>query len=55
MDETAFKHWLDKYGRAWENRDPGEAAELYAEEGSYRVTPFVEPLSRPPGDSKLLG
>ena len=44
MDETAFKHWLDKYRQAWENRNPEAAAELYTEEGSYQVTPFVEPL-----------
>lgn len=44
MDETAFKRWLNNYGRAWENRDPAAAAELYAEEGSYQVTPFVEPM-----------
>lgn len=44
MNETAFKHWLDKYGRAWANRDPKAAAELYAEDGSYQVTPFVAPL-----------
>ena len=44
MNETALKCWLDKYGEAWENRDPDAAAELYAEEGSYQVTPFLEPL-----------
>jgi|ERR1700730_538209 len=44
MDETTFKHWLDAYGRAWENRDPRAAAELFAEDGSYQVTPFLEPM-----------
>jgi uncharacterized protein (TIGR02246 family) len=44
MDESAFKRWLDKYGEAWKNRDPQAAAELYAQDGSYQVTPFVEPL-----------
>ena len=44
MEETTFRRWLDAYGRAWENRNPDAAAELYAEEGSYQITPFVEPL-----------
>ena len=44
MDESALKRWLEEYGRAWENRDPEAAAGLYAEHGSYQVTPFVEPL-----------
>ena len=44
MNETAFKHCLDKYGEAWKNRDPEAATELYSEEGSYQATPFVEPL-----------
>ncbi len=44
MDDTSFKNWLDAYGQAWENRDPHAAAELFAEDGSYQVTPFVAPL-----------
>lgn len=44
MDDTAFKHWLDRYAKAWENRDADAAAGLYAEDGSYQVTPFLEPL-----------
>ena len=43
MDHAAFKNWLDAYGRAWEGRDPNAAAELFAEDGSYQVTPFIEP------------
>jgi SnoaL-like domain len=39
-----FRQWLDAYGRAWEARDPRAAANLYAEDGSYQVTPFVAPL-----------
>ena len=46
MDTTreAFADWLQKYGRAWEARDAKAAAELYAEGGTYQVTPFVEPM-----------
>jgi|SRR5215467_10837127 len=40
----AFAAWIDLYGRAWEARDAKAAAELYAEHGTYQVTPFVEPM-----------
>jgi SnoaL-like protein len=43
MDHATFKNWLDAYGRAWESRNPQAAAELFAEDGSYQVTPFVAP------------
>ena len=44
MTLETFKAWLDAYGRAWENRDPQAAAELFAMDGSYQVSPFVEPM-----------
>jgi len=44
MDETAFRTWLDAYGRAWQERNPQAAAELYAEGGTYQVTPFLVPM-----------
>jgi SnoaL-like protein len=44
MDRHAFQSWLDSYGRAWMDRDPEAAAALYASDGTYRVTPFQEPL-----------
>jgi hypothetical protein len=44
MDELTFRHWLDAYGQAWEGRDPDAAAKLYAEDGTYQVTPFLKPL-----------
>ena len=44
MNHTAFQSWLEAYGRAWESRDPAAAAELYADDGTYQVTPFVTPL-----------
>jgi len=40
----AFKSWLDAYGQAWENRNPEAAAALYAEDGTYQVTPFLAPM-----------
>ena len=45
MDRNAFKAWLDSYGRAWMQRDPDAAAALYASDGTYRVTPFQEPMT----------
>jgi len=35
---------MDAYGRAWDSRDPQAAAELFAENGTYQVTPFLEPI-----------
>ena len=43
-DLTGFKSWLDAYGKAWERRDAEAAAALYAEDGTYQVTPFLEPM-----------
>jgi hypothetical protein len=44
MDRESFKRWLDLYGRAWVNRDPAAAAALYADDATYQVTPFSEPI-----------
>ena len=44
MDNTSFRNWLDAYGRAWQERNPQAAEELYAEDGTYQVTPFLEPM-----------
>ncbi len=44
MTREAFAAWLREYGRAWETRDAKAAADLYAEDGTYQVTPFVEPM-----------
>ena len=43
-DLLAFKSWLDAYGQAWENRDPEAATALFTEDGTYQVTPFLEPM-----------
>lgn len=40
----SLRRWLDAYGRAWETRDPDAAVELFAEDASYRETPFDEPM-----------
>ena len=44
MTPSAFASWLDAYGRAWTGRDPQAAAELFAEHGTYQITPFVTPM-----------
>ncbi len=43
MDRATFSRWLNAYGEAWASRNPQAAAELFTEDGSYQVTPFVEP------------
>lgn len=44
MDRETFNHWLSSYGSAWTSRDPEAAASLYADDATYQVTPFDEPL-----------
>ena len=44
MTQEAFATWLEKYGHAWEVRDANTVADLYTEDGTYQVTPFVEPM-----------
>jgi len=44
MTAKAFASWLDAYGRAWESRKPQTAADLFAQDGTYQVTPFLEPM-----------
>ena len=46
-DHDRLGSWLDRFGRAWETRDPERAAALFSEEGSYRESPFDEPLTGP--------
>lgn len=41
---VAFKSWLDAYGEAWEKRSPEAATALFTENGTYQVTPFLEPM-----------
>ncbi len=44
MDQETFKTWLDAYRRAWETRDAEAAADLFAEDATYRLSPFEEPM-----------
>jgi hypothetical protein len=44
MGKESLDQWLDAYGRAWITRNPDAAASLYAEDATYQVTPFDEPL-----------
>lgn len=44
MEISELKLWLEAYGRAWEARDPVSAVKLFADDGTYQVTPFVEAL-----------
>lgn len=44
MNLERFQNWLNAYGRAWEERDPQAAADLFAEDGTYQITPFEQPL-----------
>ena len=44
LTRESFAAWLEEYGRAWKGRDAKAAADPYAENGAYQVTPFVEPM-----------
>jgi hypothetical protein len=44
MEEAVFKQWLDEYDRAWETRDPHASPALFADDGTYQVTPFIAPM-----------
>jgi len=48
MTLQALDDWLHSYGLAWESRNPQAAADLYAEDATYQVTPFLEPLRGKP-------
>ena len=44
MESETFQSWLEAYGRAWMARNAQAAADLFARDGTYQVTPFVEPM-----------
>jgi hypothetical protein len=41
---AGLTEWLDAYGRAWEERDPDQAAELFTEDALYQWGPFGRKL-----------
>jgi len=41
---AGLTEWLDDYGRAWEERDPEAAAQLFAEDAVYQWGPFGKRL-----------
>jgi hypothetical protein len=43
VNETELEAWLERYGLAWENRDPEAAAALFSEDVKYYETPFIAP------------
>jgi hypothetical protein len=44
MNQASFESWLAEYGRAWMSRNARAAAELFTEDGTYQVTPFVDAM-----------
>jgi hypothetical protein len=42
VDLEQLRGWLDAYGRAWEQRSPDAAAEIFSEDATYHETPFSE-------------
>jgi ketosteroid isomerase-like protein len=43
-DHDRLGSWLQRFGRAWEQRDADLAAALFSDDGSYREDPFDEAL-----------
>ena len=48
LRREAFEAWMDAYGRASREDDPGASAELFTEEAQYHENPFDEPLTGRP-------
>jgi len=44
MERKSFETWLEGYGRAWRDRNAQAAADLFTEDSTYQVTPFVDPM-----------
>jgi len=44
MTEQDVQNWLDEYGRAWINGDPDHVVTLFADNTTYRETPFDDPM-----------
>ena len=45
LTEAAFAEWLGRYEAAWEARDPAAAMAIFTPDGTYRETPFHEPMA----------
>lgn len=43
MATEQIQAWLDRYGRAWEERDADAAAALFTADAVYREQPYDEP------------
>ena len=41
---AGLSEWLDAYGRAWEERNPEAAADLFTDDASYQWGPFGRKL-----------
>jgi hypothetical protein len=41
---TGLTQWLDAYGKAWEERDPEAASQLFTEDAIYQWGPFGRKL-----------
>lgn len=39
-----FRHWLDRYGRAWVEGDPEAAVRLFSNTAAYHEVPFEAPM-----------
>jgi uncharacterized protein (TIGR02246 family) len=42
LNTADVERWLALYGRAWETKDPGAAAEIFSENATYQETPFEQ-------------
>lgn len=42
--ESSFEAWLERYKRAWEDKEPDAARDLFTEEATYQESPFDEPM-----------
>ncbi len=44
MTEQDVQDWLDAYGRAWVDGDPGQVVTLFSDTATYREVPFDDPM-----------
>lgn len=41
--EAAIRAWVEAYVAAWNSNEPEEIADLFAEEATYKLEPWIEP------------